>query len=236
MFYKWILILLFLTVNAQAYLLESERKLVPAKPSDFIFDYESYSKKLLNQTNSRIDDNEFNSQKNEAKESIIAASKILQQRLSIKQKRADRVATLVIFAAKKYKIDPRYMLAIIKVESNFKSDARNTFSCKGNITEKCGDHSLVQINYNIWKKAFLKKGRVPLDFKKLKNDEAYAVFRMAEILSILKTDNPKDPHWYAMYHSNTPKHKNPYRAKVDKEYEKIKEINPSEIFQKIGSL
>lgn len=234
--YKWILIILFLNNPCWGNIVENNKKLVPVKSSDFIFDYEAYSKKLLNQSNSVEEDKFFSEQKQQAKDSILVASKILQLRLKIDKKRAERVATLVVFAAKKYKVDPRYMLAIIKVESNFNAKARNTYSCKGKVNEKCGDHSLVQINYNIWKKEFSKQGRHPLDFKKLKTSESYAVFRMAEILSILKANNPKDKAWYALYHSNDSKLKNPYQKKVDLEFAKIKEINPSELFQKIGAL
>lgn len=166
------------------------------------------------------------------------ASKILQKRLKITQKKADRIGTLVIFSSQKYSIDPRLMLAIIKVESGFNQTAHNSYSCKfkrETNKNRCGDHSVAQINYHIWKDEFLKNGRKPLDFNKLKNDDAYAIFRMAEIISILQTNfSKKEKNWYARYHSNDPIRKKNYQAKVDKEFNKIKEINPKNLFQLIS--
>jgi hypothetical protein len=126
---------------------------------------------------------------------ISQASIVVQQRLNVDRERADRIATLVIFASKQYDIDPRHMLAIIKVESDFNQSAHNTFSCKYKREKdktKCGDHSVAQINYHVWKDAFLKHGKIPLDYNKLKTDDSYAVFRMAEILSILKNSYGKE--------------------------------------------
>lgn len=170
---------------------------------------------------------------------ISQASIIVQNRLDVDREKADRIATLVIFASKEYDLDPRRMLAIIKVESDFRQSAHNKVSCsykRETDKSKCGDHSVAQINYHVWKDAFIKHGRKPLDYQKLKTDDAYAVFRMAEILDILKDDYGKEKDWYARYHSSTPKLKQKYLKKVDNEYSKILEINPKKLFQSISQL
>lgn len=175
----------------------------------------------------------------EAGKSISEASIIIQKRMDVSRETADRIATLVIFASKKYNLDPRIMLAIIKVESDFEQNAHNKVSCsykRETDKLKCGDHSIAQINYHVWKDAFIRHKRKPLDFNRLKTDDSYAIFRMAEILDILREENRKDKSWYARYHSNTPKLKSNYKKIVDHEFSKILEINPKALFFSISLL
>lgn len=223
--------------------LDKLKKLKPLKPAiSSSYDFEKLSQQLdyieSNETNSIEEKKQFIEAEKTLHNAIEDASNILQKRLKISKKTSDRIGTLVIFSSQKYKIDPRLMLAIIKVESGFNQNAHNSYSCKfkrETNKNRCGDHSVAQINYHIWKDEFIKNGRKPLDFNRLKTDDAYAVFRMAEILNILQNNfSKKEQNWYARYHSNDPIRKKNYQAKVDKEFSKIKEINPKHLFQLIS--
>jgi hypothetical protein len=118
--------------------------------------------------------------------------------------------------SKKYKIDPKIMIAIIDTESDFDNTKIST----------TGDLSLAQINTDIWNRE-LKRMKLPeIDSKRLKTDEHYALNQMAMILSILKNrHSSKDGIWFARYHSHTKKYKNVYFAKVDLRMRKIASVN-----------
>lgn len=217
------------------------QKLKPMKAkAHSTYDFEKLSEQIngvdLNKTSPEKE--EYIKVESSLHSAIEDASKILQKRLKVPSKTADRIGTLVIFSSQKYKIDPRLMLAIIKVESDFNQNAHNSYSCKfkrETNKSRCGDHSVAQINYHIWKNEFINHGRKPLDYNRLKTDDAYAIFRMAEIISILENDfSKKDFSWYARYHSNEPTRKKNYKNKVDKEFAKIKEINPQNLFKLIS--
>ena len=123
-----------------------------------------------------------------------------------------RFATLITLSCKKYNLNPKIMISIIKVESDFKQKA----------VSNTGDFSIAQINYKIWVKRFRQLDRSPLDFERLKEDDAYAIFRMGEILAELKKHHEKtDQHWFARYHSNTPVFKNRYIKNLEKNLKKI---------------
>lgn len=110
------------------------------------------------------------------------------------------------------------MISILKVESDFKQRA----------VSNTGDYSVAQINFNIWAKNFRKLDRAPLHFERLKEDDAYAIFRMGEILSELQKDFSKsDKFWFARYHSNTPKFKNLYISKLQVHLKKLLPFGPN---------
>jgi len=123
-----------------------------------------------------------------------------------------RFATLITLSCKKYNINPKIMVSIIKVESDFKQKA----------VSHTGDFSVAQINYKVWVKRFKQLDRKPLDFERLKEDDAYAIFRMGEILAELKKYHEKgDPYWFARYHSNTPVFKKKYIVNLERNLKKI---------------
>ena len=238
--YKCIIFCLLFIINNVSYAsidVNKLTKLKKAEPINSSYDFEKLSDQV--DENIVIKSNNYISAEKELHGAIEEAAKIIQTRLKVSAKVSQRVGTLVIFSSKQYNIDPRIMLSIIKVESEFKQSANNTESCKfkrETNKQRCGDHSIAQINYHIWKKRFLEKGRKPLDFHKLKTNDAYAIFRMAEILSILKQDFKNKDDWYAYYHSGTPSLKNAYRKKVDYEFKKIQEINPVHLFKVISKM
>lgn len=134
-----------------------------------------------------------------------------------------RIAVLINMASLEYNLDPKLFLAIIYVESRFDQNATN----------KTGDFSLAQINYKVWKKGFPKLNLGHLNFTKLKEDEAYAIYRMAQILSYLKENfSKKDPYWFALYHSATPKFKQKYIQLLKNPIKKIQsyDIKKLEIY------
>lgn len=129
--------------------------------------------------------------------------------------KATKLAKYLNVTSKKYKIDPKVMIAIIDTESDFDNSK----------ISETGDLSLAQINTEIWNKE-LKRMKLPeIDQKRLKTDEKYALNQMAMILGILKNRHAhKDGIWYARYHSHTKKFKNVYFAKVDLRMRKIASI------------
>jgi hypothetical protein len=128
----------------------------------------------------------------------------------------NRIAKSLYKTTKKYKLDPRLMIAIIGTESDFINEKVST----------TGDLSLAQINTEIWNKEFVRLGLNKLNPKLLKKDEAYALSKMAEILNILKARHEKtDSKWFARYHSQTKKFKNLYSIKVEKRMRMIASVN-----------
>lgn len=129
-----------------------------------------------------------------------------------------RFATLITLSCKKYEIDPRIMISILKVESDFNQKA----------ISNTGDYSVAQINFKIWAKNFRKLDRAPLQFERLKSDDAYAIFRMGEILAELQKQHSKhDKLWFARYHSNTPHFKNLYVGRLKKNFKKLIPYGPN---------
>lgn len=129
--------------------------------------------------------------------------------------KALQIANNLFNTSKKYKLDPKVMIAIIDTESDFDNTKIST----------TGDLSLAQINTAVWNKE-LKRMKLPgIDSKLLKTDEKYALNQMAMILSILKNRHAKkDGIWYARYHSHTKKFKNLYYAKVETRMRKIASV------------
>ena len=129
-----------------------------------------------------------------------------------------RFAVLISLACKKYDLDPRIVIAILKTESDFRQNA----------ISHTGDYSVAQINFKVWSKNFNKMDRAPLKYEKLREDEAYALFRMAEILSILQKQHSKtDKQWFARYHSATPHFKSIYMTKLEKVLKKLVNLGPN---------
>lgn len=141
---------------------------------------------------------------------------ILTLKPNMKKDLAKRVSVLIGLSSKKYNLDPRIMISIMKVESAFNQSATNP----------SGDFSIAQINYRVWEKEFKKLKRKNLDFTKLKKNDAYSIFRMAEILSIEKK-RYKGKKWYLTYHSRTKKYRDIYEKKFNKEFKKIKKFGPN---------
>jgi soluble lytic murein transglycosylase-like protein len=117
----------------------------------------------------------------------------------------NRIARSLYKVAKNHHLDPRLMIAIIGTESSFANSKIST----------SGDLSMAQINPQVWNREFSRLGLEKLNRLRLKKDELYALNKMADILSILKTRHEKnDKDWFARYHSQTAKLKNEYRSKV----------------------
>lgn len=129
-----------------------------------------------------------------------------------------RFATIITLSCKKYDIDPRIMISLIKVESDFKQKA----------ISHTGDYSVAQINYKVWVKRFKQLDRTPLHYEKLKEDDVYAIFRMGEILAELKKDfSKKDKMWFARYHSSTPYFKEKYISRLKPLFKKLIPFGPN---------
>lgn len=134
----------------------------------------------------------------------------------LKEINANRIAKSLYNTTKKYKVDPKLMIAIIGTESDFVNTKVST----------TGDLSLAQINTEVWNKEFVRLGLNQLNPKLLKKDEAYALGKMAEILNIIKARHgKKDSKWFARYHSHTKKFKDIYSIKVEKRMRMIASIN-----------
>ena len=157
-------------------------------------------------------------QKEKILEVIDKVDKAIDKIIPIPDNERKRYAVLISLASKKYDIDPRIIISILKTESDFKQQA----------VSHTGDYSVAQINFKIWSKNFNKMDRAPLKYEKLIEDEAYSIFRMAEILHILKKEHSKkDVHWFARYHSNTPKYKNVYIKKLQVSLKKLLPFGPN---------
>lgn len=115
----------------------------------------------------------------------------------------------------KYELKPSLILALLVTESSLQPLSLSS----------TGDYSIAQINFKTWSQEFIRLGYEPLDKDLLTSGNiSYALDKMALILSILKDRHQSDPHWYANYHSETPKYKNKYLKKVKKHYKKIEQL------------
>ena len=129
---------------------------------------------------------------------------IVQPELNKNERRL--VASQISNAIKKQKIEPQIIVAIIDTESDFKA----------NKVSSTGDVSVAQINVEVWNKEFIRMKRQPMIKRKLKMNQEYALVKMVEILTIIKSRyGKKDRNWYARYHSNTQKYKSEYLQKLD---------------------
>lgn len=224
MSFKWIILLCIIFNYSSSYAQESKLKQID--PKSYISDFEEYNEQIVNIHNRPTAKKA--PMHTVARETIKRISAILTGEMKLSQEKGERLATIIAFSAKKYDIDPRIMIAIMKIESNFKQDAYNLTSCEFSKQEKCGDYSIAQINYETWSKTFPKMGRKPLDLKRLKTDETYSIFRMGEILSIIKKQYAaQDPTWFARYHSSTPIHKNRYTQALKAEIKKVIALGPN---------
>ena len=115
-----------------------------------------------------------------------------------------KIAGLIYKESIHYNINPKVLVAIIMVESSFRQD----------VVSSTGDISLAQINVKTWTKEFKRLKRKGLDEKRMHKEPAYAIARMAEILSILAERHEGKKDWFAYYHSSTPEHKKAYFNRV----------------------
>lgn len=158
----------------------------------------------------------FNKSDIDANHTRLIAKMISAVQPDLKENAKNRIAKSLYLTSKKYKIDPKLMIAIIGTESDFDNQKVST----------TGDLSLAQINTEIWNKEFVRLGFDKLNPKLLKKDESYALGKMAEILIILKVRHAKnDSQWFARYHSQTKKYKSIYSLKVEKRMRMIASIN-----------
>lgn len=119
----------------------------------------------------------------------------------------NKIANDIHHAIKKYKVEPQIVVSLIDTESNFSYSK----------VSSTGDLSLGQVNVEVWNQEF-KRMKLPLISKEklVTEDQAYAMEKMAQILSILKKRHAKkDRRWYARYHSNTAKYKLDYLKKIE---------------------
>lgn len=224
--FKWILLLGIIFNFNIGFAATNTSKLKKIDPNSYISDYEEYNEQIINVKKNPT--KKAPSGHTIARETISKISMILTKEMKINKQKSERLSTIIAFAAKKYDIDPRIIIAIIKVESNFKQNAINLTSCERTKQDKCGDYSIAQINYETWSKSFPKMGRKALDLHRLKTDETYAIFRMAEILSILKAQYAStDNVWFARYHSSTPVHKTRYTKALKTELRKVISLGPN---------
>lgn len=130
--------------------------------------------------------------------------------------KAGHLAKIVYRNSVEFKLDPKILIAIIATESNFRNE----------MISSTGDFSMAQINFKIWNKEFQRLGLPRLDMKLLKHNEHYGIYKLAKILSILKTRYQKaDQHWYASYHSQTPNLKGIYRNKLNFHLNSMKTVS-----------
>lgn len=130
---------------------------------------------------------------------------IVQPELEINSR--NKIANDIHHAIKKYKVEPQIVVSLIDTESNFKYS----------MVSSTGDLSLGQVNVEVWNQEF-ERMKLPLIKKELlvSEDQGYAMEKMAQILSILKSRHAKkDRRWYARYHSNTTKYKMDYLRKIE---------------------
>jgi hypothetical protein len=136
----------------------------------------------------------------------LVASLITKLQTNVAPERAAIISKSVVSTCLKYQLDPKIFVAIIDTESDFRQG----------MVSYTGDLSLVQINPAIWNREFARMKHELIDAKKLQVSESYAIDRMGEILSILKTRySSEDGKWFARYHSRTKKFKNLYHSKVE---------------------
>lgn len=156
--------------------------------------------------------------KEQLEETISKVDEAIYAVIKLPDRERKRFATLITLSCKKYDLDPRIMISILKVESDFNQKAISS----------TGDYSVAQINFKIWAKNFRKMDRAPLHFERLKQDDAYAIFRMGEILAELQKNHSKhDKMWFARYHSNTPVFKNKYISRLKIHFKKLLPFGPN---------
>lgn len=152
-------------------------------------------------------DYSFDAEKKVVNERIIEVKKKVSKLAPhLSEERQMKVAAAIDTMSIRYNIPKKVLLSIIKIESNFKSNA----------VSPTGDYSIVQINLKIWNKEFVRLGLSKIDKAKLVSSDEYAIGKMCKILNIIKSRSPRDPKWYARYHSNTPEFNATYQLKINK--------------------
>jgi len=152
-------------------------------------------------------DHNFDAERKELNAKVIEVKKKVSKLAPhLSEERQMKVAAAIETNSRKYNIPKKVLLSIIKIESNFKS----------NMVSSTGDYSIVQINLKIWNKEFARLGLSKINKKMLVESDEYAIGKMCKILNIIKARSPRDPKWYARYHSNTPEFNAIYRIKIDK--------------------
>jgi hypothetical protein len=141
------------------------------------------------------------------REAFVVANMISVVKPELDEDDRDTIASQISLAIKEYKIEPQIMVAIIDTESDFRPDK----------VSRTGDLSIAQINVEVWNKEFIRIKKAPINKRRVKTDQQYALMRMAEILYLIKKRYEKsDRRWYARYHSNTYKWKSDYLHKVER--------------------
>ena len=127
------------------------------------------------------------------------------------QAKGMKIAGLINQSANLYNVEPKILVALIMVESSFRQE----------VVSSTGDISLAQINVKTWTKEFKRLKRSDISEKRMHSDQAYAISRMADILSILASRHKNKKDWFAYYHSSTPRHKKAYFIRVSAQLKKM---------------
>ena len=113
-----------------------------------------------------------------------------------------RVSKAVLSSSRKWKIDWRVIVSILRQESSFRADPDNC------LKKSCKDFGIGQINFKTWGKT------LGLSKKLLVKNIEYNIDTTAHILSIVKKGHESDKYWYSRFHSFTKSHRYIYLSYV----------------------
>lgn len=128
------------------------------------------------------------------------------------EKTAKKLAPIFAQVISKYKISEDLLIGLVHTESSFKEKA----------VSSSGDIGLGQINPKVWTAEF-RRLKIEFNPKRLKEPK-YNLEKTALILKIMKNRYPKDPLWYARYHSSTIEFKNKYARNIFNKYKTLKKV------------
>jgi soluble lytic murein transglycosylase-like protein len=128
------------------------------------------------------------------------------------EKTAQRLAPIFSQVILKYKISEDLLIGLVHAESSFKERS----------VSSTGDIGLGQINPKVWALEF-KRLKIEFNPKRLKEPK-YNLEKTALILTIMKNRYPKDPLWYARYHSSTTEFKNKYARNIYSRYKTLRKV------------
>lgn len=111
--------------------------------------------------------------------------------------RSTRLARVALDVAQRQGVDPKLLLAIARVESNFEPEVVACWPDLKRPGQTTCDHGLMQIN-DLWA---LEWGINP---DQLRLDMYLNVWTAARILVRLQREFSIEPNWYSRYHSNVP--------------------------------
>lgn len=125
---------------------------------------------------------------------------------------ARRLAAVAADVGQRQGLDPRLLLAIARVESNLNPDAYACWQRRGApLGVITCDHGLMQIN-GLWVEEW------SLDPVDLRFDLYLNVWTAARLLVKLRKEFGDEPNWFGRYHSNNPKKRAVWEARLLKWY------------------